>query len=179
MPGESPSRRGLPIQEVRAIQNRMIQAKRPGFASSSRTGATGPAVKAVSQPQESAPADSPLKPTRVFPLARPHGLSSGNPGLPHKEAKPRRAIIGAAQGVAFANGSLVVADSNRQGRIPETITACWFLRISHPRSPNCTMKVPQNGTPCPDLHGATLRVTRHPAAFAGMEPPPWLASPIS
>ncbi|MDR3719570.1 MAG: hypothetical protein P4K98_12270 [Bryobacteraceae bacterium] len=57
-------------------------------------------------------------------------------------------LIGAAQGVAFSNGTLIVADSNRQGATPANNRVLIYQNILS-QFPAPHDEVVQNGTPCP------------------------------
>jgi hypothetical protein len=57
-------------------------------------------------------------------------------------------LVGAAQGIAFANGTLIVADANRQGGFPVNHRVLIYKDITS-QFPGPHDEIVQNGTPCP------------------------------
>ena len=62
-------------------------------------------------------------------------------------------LVGSAQGVAYANGTLIVADANRQGGTPDNNRVLIYNAIQS-WLPDPHAAVVQNGTLCPDCFGA-------------------------
>ena len=62
-------------------------------------------------------------------------------------------LIGSAQGVAYANGTLIVADANRMGATPDNNRVLIYNNIGS-WLPGPHDDVLQNGTPCPLCFGA-------------------------
>jgi hypothetical protein len=62
-------------------------------------------------------------------------------------------LVGSAQGVAYANGTLLVADANRQGGLPENNRVLIYNNIQS-WLPTLHDDIVQNGTPCPICFGA-------------------------
>jgi uncharacterized protein (TIGR03437 family) len=56
--------------------------------------------------------------------------------------------VGSAQGIAFANGTLIVADANRQGAFPVNNRVLIFREITS-QVPKPHDEIVQNGSPCP------------------------------
>ena len=62
-------------------------------------------------------------------------------------------LVGSAQGLDYANGTLIVADANRQGGTPDNNRVLIYNNIQS-WLPGPHDAVLQNGTPCPDCFGA-------------------------
>ncbi len=62
-------------------------------------------------------------------------------------------LIGSAQGVAYANGTLIVADANRMGATPDNNRVLIYNNIGS-WLPGPHDDILQNGTPCPLCFGA-------------------------
>jgi uncharacterized protein (TIGR03437 family) len=75
-------------------------------------------------------------------------LVIGQPRFSSQRSEANRALIGAAQGVAFAKGTLVVADANRQGAYPSNHRVLIYNDIQS-YIPNPHDEIVQNGTACP------------------------------
>jgi len=75
-------------------------------------------------------------------------LVIGQPRFSSQRSETEQTLIGAAQGVAFASGTLIVADSNRQGAYPVNNRVLIYKDILS-QFPGPHDEVVQNGTPCP------------------------------
>lgn len=62
-------------------------------------------------------------------------------------------LVGSAQGVAYANGTLIVADANRQGGLPDNNRVLIYNNVQS-WLPAPHDDILQNGTPCPACLGA-------------------------
>ena len=79
-------------------------------------------------------------------------LVIGQPRFAAQRSETTQTLLGAAQGIAFANGTLVVADSNRQGAFPNNHRVMIFDNIAS-QIPAPHDEIVQNGTPCPICFG--------------------------
>ncbi len=89
----------------------------------------------------------------AFSTGQAARLVIGQPRFAAQRSETAQTLIGATQGVAFANGTLVVADSNRQGAFPNNNRVLIYSNISA-SIPNPHDEIVQNGTPCPICLGS-------------------------
>jgi uncharacterized protein (TIGR03437 family) len=75
-------------------------------------------------------------------------LVIGQPRFASQRSETAQSLVGAAQGVAFSSGTLLVADSNRQGAFPNNQRVLVYRDIAS-HIPNPHDEIIQNGTPCP------------------------------
>ena len=141
-----------PISE--ATQARLSRAQR-GVAVKRAPSANQPVAHSASQPLDAASA----APAQAgFSTGQAARLVIGQPRFAAQRSETAQTLIGAAQGVAFANGTLVVADSNRQGGFPNNNRVLIFNNIAA-SIPNPHDEIVQNGTPCPICLGSAPGVT--------------------
>ena len=100
-----------------------------------------------------------------FSTAQAARLVIGQPRFSSQRSDIVGTIVGAAQGVAFANGTLLVADANRQGGFPANSRVLVYKDIIS-QFPGPHDEVIQNGTPCPICLG-------YPAGGAPPGGTPW------
>jgi uncharacterized protein (TIGR03437 family) len=79
-------------------------------------------------------------------------LVIGQPRFSSQRSETVQTLVGAAQGIAFANGTLIVADANRQGATPANNRVLIYQNIAS-QIPGPHDEVVQNGTPCPICMG--------------------------
>jgi uncharacterized protein (TIGR03437 family) len=83
-----------------------------------------------------------------FSTAQAARLVIGQPRFSSQRGEVAQTLVGAAQGVAFANGTLIVADANRQGGFPVNNRVLIYKDIVS-QFPAPHDEIVQNGTPCP------------------------------
>lgn len=136
-------------------QAQMIRAQRSAIVTRTRAANNGQVAHVRSQPSVSTPvatASTTSGPPQ-FSTGQAARLVIGQPRFAAQRSETVQTLVGAAQGVAFANGSLVVADSNRQGGFPNNNRVLIFSNIAS-RIPNPHDEIVQNGTPCPICLGS-------------------------
>ena len=83
-----------------------------------------------------------------FSTAQAARLVIGQPRFSSQRGEVAQTLVGAAQGIAFANGTLIVADANRQGGFPVNNRVLIYKDIQS-QFPGPHDEIAQNGTPCP------------------------------
>jgi uncharacterized protein (TIGR03437 family) len=83
-----------------------------------------------------------------FSTAQAARLVIGQPRFSSQRSEVAQTLVGAAQGIAFANGTLIVADANRQGGFPVNHRVLIYKDIAS-QFPGPHDEIVQNGTPCP------------------------------
>jgi uncharacterized protein (TIGR03437 family) len=83
-----------------------------------------------------------------FSTAQAARLVIGQPRFSSQRSEVAQTLVGAAQGIAFANGTLIVADANRQGGFPVNHRVLIYKDITS-QFPGPHDEIVQNGTPCP------------------------------
>jgi uncharacterized protein (TIGR03437 family) len=88
-------------------------------------------------------------------------LVIGQPGFTKQEPQSTDSVLGAASGVAYANDTLFVADSNRVGATPSNHRLLLFQNLSS-QLPKPTDVIPENGSSCPVCLGKATIVLGQP-----------------
>ncbi len=122
----------------------MAEAHRIAAANRANAGNRQP-THTIGKPLATAAAASPQAQFSTGQAAR---LVIGQPRFASQRMETSQTLVGAAQGIAFANGTLLVADSNRQGAFPINHRVLVYGNIAA-QIPDPHAEIVQNGTPCP------------------------------
>lgn len=127
-----------------AAQARMAEARRISSANRARAGSRQP-THTIGTPLAAPDASSPQPQFSTGQAAR---LVIGQPRFAAQRSETTQTLVGAAQGISFASGTLLVADSNRQGVFPNNNRVLIYSNIAA-QIPGPHDEIVQNGTPCP------------------------------
>jgi len=152
--GEQPDRPLGPSQSV-AQRNAAVQT-RPGTtrlapsaaANNNVTALTEAVTQGTAASTSSSIAASAVSTQPQYSTGQAARLVIGQPRFSSQRGETTQTLVGAAQGVAFGGGTLIVADSNRQGAYPANNRVLIYKDILS-QFPGPHDEVVQNGTPCP------------------------------
>lgn len=147
-PGQAPRRvseASSPADmRLAAAQARMKEARRIAASNRAQAGNRQPS-HTINAPQA---APSAASSQMQFSTGQAARLVIGQPRFASQRSETTQTLVGAAQGIAFANGTLVVADANRQGAFPVNHRVLIYDNIAS-QIPAPHDEIVQNGTACP------------------------------